>query len=112
MIVGRLEVRDADTGVYTSWDEGYHDPGLQNRIVGAEASEEQQKDSEAKLVKISAHPDPLLMAAPVATANDGVPWALPNGDMFIGNHRVQALRMGYQKGTAADYENFHMQTFT
>ena len=106
-IVGRLEVRDVDSGVFTSWDEGYHDRNLQNRVVGDdEASEQDQEDSDAKLTEISAHPDPLLMAAPVATANDGVPWALPNGDMFIGNHRVQGLRIGYAKGTAGEYERY------
>ena len=105
-IVGRLEVRDVDTGVFTSWDEGYHDPDLQNRAVGEKASEQAKKDSEGQLTKISSHPDPLLMAAPVSTANDGIPWALPNGDMFIGNHRVQGLRIGYEKGTAGEYERY------
>ena len=98
-LVGRLEVRDARTGVTTSTDENYHDRGNQNR-------DDKSEESRALVMKIAGHPDPLQIGTVQPIANNGIVWALPNGDIIIGNHRVNGVRAGYEKGTAGDLEKF------
>ena len=98
-LVGRLEVRDAETGLVTSTDEDYHDRGNQNR-------DDRSEESRALVEKIGAKPDPLQVGTVQPMANNGVVWALPNGDVVIGNHCVNGVRLGYEKGTAAELEKF------
>ena len=98
-LVGRLEVRDAETGVNTSTDAEYHDRGNQNR-------DDTSEESRALVEKIGANPDPLQVGTVQPMANNGIVWALPNGDVIIGNHRVNGVRLGYEKGTAGGLEKF------
>ena len=98
-LVGRLEVRDVETGVITSTDEDYHDRGNQNR-------DDKSEESRALVEKIGANPDPLQIGTVQPIASNGIVWALPNGDVVIGNHRVNGVRIGYEKGTAAALEKF------
>ena len=98
-LVGRLEVRDVETGVITSTDEDYHDRGNQNR-------DDKSEESRALVEKIGANPDPLQIGTVQPMANNGIVWMLPNGDVIIGNHRVNGVRVGYEKGTAAALEKF------
>lgn len=98
-LVGRLEVRDAERGLVTSTDEGYHDRGNQNR-------DDRSEESRALVERIGANPDPLQVGTVQPIANNGIVWALPNGDVIIGNHRVNGVRIGYEKGTAAELEKF------
>ena len=98
-LVGRLEVRDAHAGLTTSTDEDYHDRGNQNR-------DDKSEESRALVNKIAAHPDPLQIGTVQPIANNGIVWSLPNGDIIIGNHRVNGVRAGYEKGTAGDLEKF------
>ena len=98
-LVGRLEVRDASTGVITSTDADYHDRGNQNR-------DDKSEESRALVEKIGANPDPLQIGTVQPIASNGIVWALPNGDVIIGNHRVNGVRLGYEKGTAGDLEKF------
>jgi len=98
-LVGRLEVRDAETGVITSTDADYHDRGNQNR-------DDTSEESRALVEKIGANPDPLQVGTVQPMANNGIVWMLPNGDVIIGNHRVNGVRLGYEKGTAGDLEKF------
>lgn len=98
-LVGRLEVRDAETGVNTSTDAEYHDRGNQNR-------DDTSEESRALVEKIGANPDPLQVGTVQPMANNGIVWALPNGDVIIGNHRVNGVRLGYEKGTAGALEKF------
>ncbi|MBR1921678.1 MAG: hypothetical protein IJ829_06720 [Kiritimatiellae bacterium] len=98
-LVGRLEVRDADTGVITSTDEDYHDRGNQNR-------DDRSEESRSLVEKIGANPDPLQIGTVQPIANNGIVWILPNGDVIIGNHRVNGVRLGYEKGTAEALEKF------
>ena len=98
-LVGRLEVRDAETGVITSTDADYHDRGNQNR-------DDKSEESRALVQKIGANPDPLQVGTVQPIASNGVVWMLPNGDVIIGNHRVNGVRLGYAKGTTAELEKF------
>ena len=98
-LVGRLEVRDVSTGLVTSTDAGYHDRGNQNR-------DDRSEESRALVERIGANPDPLQIGTVQPIANNGIVWALPNGDVIIGNHRVNGVRLGYEKGTAAELEKF------
>lgn len=98
-LVGRLEVRDAHTGLTTSTDEDYHDRGNQNR-------DDKSEESRGLVMKIAGRPDPLQVGTVQPIANNGIVWALPNGDIIIGNHRVNGVRAGYEKGTAGDLEKF------
>lgn len=98
-LVGRLEVRDASTGVITSTDADYHDRGNQNR-------DDKSEESRALVEKIGANPDPLQVGTVQPIASNGIVWALPNGDVIIGNHRVNGVRLGYEKGTAGELEKF------
>lgn len=98
-LVGRLEVRDAETGFVTSTDAAYHDRGNQNR-------DDRSEESRALVEKIGANPDPLQVGTVQPIASNGIVWMLPNGDVIIGNHRVNGVRLGYEKGTAANLEKF------
>jgi hypothetical protein len=98
-LVGRLEVRDAKTGLITSTDAEYHDRGNQNR-------DDKSEESRALVEKIGANPDPLQIGTVQPIANNGIVWALPNGDVIIGNHRVNGVRLGYEKGTAEALDRF------
>ena len=98
-LVGRIEVRDARTGLRTSTDEGYSDRGNQNR-------DDTSEDSRALVERIGANPDPLQVGTVQPMAGNGIVWALPNGDVIIGNHRVNGIRLGYEKGTASALEAF------
>ena len=98
-LVGRLEVRDVETGVITSTDENYHDRGNLNR-------DDKSEESRGLVMKIAGRPDPLQVGTVQPIANNGIVWALPNGDIIIGNHRVNGVRAGYEKGTAGDLEKF------
>ena len=98
-LVGRLEVRDVDTGIITSTDADYHDRGNQNR-------DDKSEESRALVEKIGANPDPLQIGTVQPIASNGIVWALPNGDVIIGNHRVNGVRLGYAKGTTAELEKF------
>ena len=98
-LVGRLEVRDARTGVTTSTDENYRDRGNQNR-------DDKSEESRGLVMKIAGRPDPLQVGTVQPIANNGIVWVLPNGDVIIGNHRVNGVRAGYEKGTAGDLEKF------
>lgn len=98
-LVGRLEVRDVETGLVTSTDSNYHDRGNQNR-------DDRSEESRALVEKIGANPDPLQIGTVQPIASNGVVWMLPNGDVIIGNHRVNGVRRGYAKGTAENLEKF------
>lgn len=98
-LVGRLEVRDVETGVITSTDADYHDRGNQNR-------DDKSEESRALVEKIGAYPDPLQLGTVQPIASNGIIWILPNGDDIIGNHRANGVRRAYEKGTAADLEKF------
>ena len=98
-LVGRLEVRDVETGVITSTDADYHDRGNQNR-------DDKSEESRALVEKIGANPDPLQIGTVQPIASNGIIWMLPNGDVIIGNHRVNGIRLGYAKGTTAELEKF------
>lgn len=98
-LVGRLEVRDVETGVVTSTDADYHDRGNQNR-------DDKSEESRALVEKIGANPDPLQVGTVQPIASNGIIWMLPNGDVIIGNHRVNGVRLGYAKGTTAELEKF------
>ncbi|MBQ5796294.1 MAG: hypothetical protein IIW14_09920, partial [Kiritimatiellae bacterium] len=98
-LVGRLEVRDAHTGLTTSTDEDYHDRGNQNR-------DDRSEESRALVMKIAGHPDPLQIGTVQPIANNGIVWILNNSNVIIGNHRVNGVRAGYEKGTAEDLEKF------
>lgn len=98
-LVGRLEVRDVETGIITSTDADYHDRGNQNR-------DDKSEESRALVEKIGANPDPLQIGTVQPIANNGIVWMLPNGDVIIGNHRVNGVRLGYAKGTTAELEKF------
>jgi len=98
-LVGRLEVRDVDTGLVTSTDADYHDRGNQNR-------DDKSEESRSLVQKIGANPDPLQVGTVQPIASNGVVWMLPNGDVIIGNHRVNGVRLGYEKGTAGNLEKF------
>lgn len=98
-LVGRLEVRDVETGLVTSTDSNYHDRGNQNR-------DDRSEESRALVEKIGANPDPLQIGTVQPIASNGVVWMLPNGDVIIGNHRVNGVRRGYEKGTAENLEKF------
>lgn len=98
-LVGRLEVRDAHTGLTTSTDEDYHDRGNQNR-------DDRSEESRALVMKIAGHPDPLQIGTVQPIANNGIVWILNNSNVIIGNHRVNGVRAGYEKGTAGDLEKF------
>ena len=98
-LVGRLEVRDVETGLVTSTDANYHDRGNQNR-------DDRSEESRALVEKIGANPDPLQIGTVQPIASNGVVWMLPNGDVIIGNHRVNGVRRGYAKGTAENLEKF------
>ncbi len=98
-LVGRLEVRDAHTGLTTSTDEDYHDRGNQNR-------DDKSEESRALVNKIAAHPDPLQIGTVQPIANNGIVWLLNNSNVIIGNHRVNGVRLGYEKGTAGELEKF------
>ena len=98
-LVGRLEVRDAHTGLTTSTDEDYHDRGNQNR-------DDKSEESRALVMKIAGHPDPLQIGTVQPIANNGIVWILNNSNVIIGNHRVNGVRAGYEKGTAGDLEKF------
>ena len=98
-LVGRLEVRDVDTGIITSTDADYHDRGNQNR-------DDKSEESRALVEKIGANPDPLQIGTVQPIASNGIIWMLPNGDVIIGNHRVNGVRLGYAKGTTAELEKF------
>ncbi|MBR6734352.1 MAG: hypothetical protein IKL96_08125 [Kiritimatiellae bacterium] len=98
-LVGRLEVRDASTDVITSTDAEYHDRGNQNR-------DDKSEESRALVEKIGANPDPLQIGTVQPIASNGIIWMLPNGDVIIGNHRVNGVRRAYEKGTAGDLEKF------
>jgi len=98
-LVGRLEVRDASTGVITSTDADYHDRGNQNR-------DDKSEESRALVEKIGANPDPLQVGTVQPIANNGIVWLLNNSNVIIGNHRVNGVRRAYEKGTAGDLEKF------
>ena len=98
-LVGRLEVRDVETGVITSTDADYHDRGNQNR-------DDKSEESRALVEKIGANPDPLQLGTVQPIASNGIIWILPNGDDIIGNHRANGVRRAYEKGTAGDLEKF------
>lgn len=98
-LVGRLEVRDVETGVITSTDADYHDRGNQNR-------DDKSEESRALVEKIGANPDPLQVGTVQPIASNGIIWILPNGDDIIGNHRANGVRRAYEKGTAGDLEKF------
>ncbi|MGN0853427.1 MAG: hypothetical protein ACI4Q3_08640, partial [Kiritimatiellia bacterium] len=98
-LVGRLEIRDVETGLVTSTDAGYHDRGNQNR-------DDRSEESRALVERIGANPDPLQIGTVQPIASNGIVWILPNGDVIIGNHRVNGVRLGYAKGTAGDLEKF------
>ena len=98
-LVGRLEVRDSETGLVTSTDADYHDRGNQNR-------DDKSEESRALVEKIGANPDPLQVGTVQPIASNGIVWALPNGDVIIGNHRVNGVRLGYEKGTTGELEKF------
>ena len=98
-LVGRLEVRDAETGLVTSTDANYHDRGNQNR-------DDRSEESRALVEKIGANPDPLQIGTVQPIASNGIIWMLPNGDVIIGNHRVNGIRLGYAKGTTENLEKF------
>lgn len=98
-LVGRLQVRDVETGLVTSTDSGYHDQGNQNR-------DDRSEESRALVERIGANPDPLQIGTVQPIAANGIVWMLPNGDVIIGNHRVNGVRLGYEKGTAAELEKF------
>ena len=98
-LVGRLEVRDAHAGLTTSTDEDYHDRGNQNR-------DDKSEESRALVMKIAGHPDPLQIGTVQPIANNGIVWILNNSNVIIGNHRVNGVRAGYEKGTAGDLEKF------
>ena len=98
-LVGRLEVRDAESGVITSTDADYHDRGNQNR-------DDKSEESRALVEKIGANPDPLQVGTVQPIANNGIVWLLNNSNVIIGNHRVNGVRLAYEKGTAGDLEKF------
>lgn len=98
-LVGRLEVRDAHTGIITSTDADYHDRGNQNR-------DDRSEESRALVEKIGANPDPLQIGTVQPIANNGIVWLLNNSNVIIGNHRVNGVRLGYEKGTAGELEKF------
>ena len=98
-LVGRLEVRDVETGLVTSTDADYHDRGNQNR-------DDRSEESRALVEKIGANPDPLQVGTVQPIANNGIVWLLNNSNVIIGNHRVNGVRLGYAKGTASELEKF------
>ncbi len=98
-LVGRLEVRDVETGVITSTDADYHDRGNQNR-------DDKSEESRALVEKIGANPDPLQIGTVQPIANNGIVWLLNNSNVIIGNHRVNGARLAYAKGTAGELEKF------
>lgn len=98
-LVGRLEVRDVDTGIITSTDADYHDRSNQNR-------DDKSEESRALVEKIGANPDPLQVGTVQPIANNGIVWLLNNSNVIIGNHRVNGVRLGYEKGTAGELEKF------
>ncbi len=90
-LVGELVVSDA-ADLHTSYKGNLTDPRLQNRGETNEGKE--------KVLEIASGPDPLQVGTVQPRANNGFTWALPNGDVFIGNTRVSGISQAYENGNA------------
>jgi len=90
-IVGELVVSDVDD-LKTSDKGNLGDASLQNRLGG--------KEREGRIEAIAANPNPRLMGTVNEQANGGFVWAMPNGDVFIGNTRTTGATEAYARGNA------------